>query len=67
MTTDAYIDATAGLLGLTIEPEWKPGVAKFLGLAAELAATLEAVPLDDGELVLAPVYTPPERGRSDDG
>lgn len=65
VTTEAYLDAAAGLLGLTIEPDWRPGVAKFLELAAEMAATLETVELDDGELVLAAVYTPPEAGRAE--
>lgn len=44
---DAWIDAVAPRLGLVIEPAWRPGVARFLGLAAGMAATLEAVDLGD--------------------
>ena len=61
---DAYIDAVSGAVGLTIAPEYRPGVAGFLKGAAELAALLEQVPLDDAELVLAPVFRLPG---SDDG
>jgi len=58
---DRYIDATSEAMGLSVQAAWRPGVAQFLGLAAEMAATLERVELDDAELHLAPVYTPPDR------
>jgi hypothetical protein len=57
---DAWIDATAPALGLAIDDAWRPGVVRFLGIAAEMAAILNAVELDDGEFALAPVYLPPE-------
>jgi len=60
--TEAYMEAAADLVGVEIHPDWRPGVATFLGLAADMAALLDQVELDDGELVQAPVYTPPETG-----
>jgi hypothetical protein len=57
---DAYIDAASAATGLAIAEAHRPGVARFLALAAEMAAVLEAVPLDDGELALAPVFAPPD-------
>ena len=62
---DAYIDAAAGLMGLAIAPDHRPGVRRFLGIAAEMAAVLDQVPLDDGALELAPAYLPPGRPRPD--
>ncbi|MTH79243.1 DUF4089 domain-containing protein [Paracoccus aestuariivivens] len=53
------MDAASAMVGLTIAGEYRPGVARFLAVAAEMAAILEAVPLDDAELALAPVYRPP--------
>ncbi|HEY0275499.1 MAG TPA: DUF4089 domain-containing protein [Paenirhodobacter sp.] len=60
MTDDAYIDAASALVGLSIAEPWRPGVRRFLQVAAEMAATLQAVPLDDGELALASVYRLPD-------
>ena len=60
MIRDGYIDAAAAMVGLTIAPQYREGVARFLGIAAEMAAILERVPLDDGELTLAPVFDPAE-------
>jgi 1-carboxybiuret hydrolase subunit AtzG-like len=57
---DAYLDAASALLGLEIADAQRPGVARFLALAAEMAAVLEAVDLDDAALELAPVYLPPD-------
>ena len=62
--TDAWIDAASAVVGLPIAEAWRPGVARFLALAAEMAATLESVDLGD-ELALAPVYLPPETPRHD--
>ena len=53
---EAHLDAAAGLVGLAIAEAWRPGVLRFLALAAEMAEAVEAVPLDEGELALAPVY-----------
>ena len=60
MPTTDHIDAVAELVGLRIEPEWRLGVERFLALAADMAAVLETVELDDGELIQAPVYAPPD-------
>jgi hypothetical protein len=57
---DAYIDAVAAAVGLAVAEADRPGVARFLALAAEMAAVLETVPLDDAELALAPVFLPPD-------
>jgi hypothetical protein len=59
---DAYIDSASAVVGLTIAEEYRPGVARFLALAAEMADLLDAVDLDDGELALAPVFLPPAAG-----
>lgn len=56
---DAHIDAMAPLAGLTVDEAHRPGVRLFLGIAADMAAILDDVPLDDAELALAPVYRPP--------
>jgi hypothetical protein len=58
---DDYIDAAAALIDLEIAQSYRPGVRSFLGLARDIAALLEAVPLNEDELALAPVYLPPER------
>jgi len=54
---EAWIDATAPVLGLTVEPAWRPGVAANLGRMAELADLVLAFPLADDE-DQAPVYRP---------
>jgi hypothetical protein len=59
---DAYIDSASAVVGLTIAEEYRPGVARFLALAAEMADLLDAVDLDDAELALAPVCLPPAAG-----
>lgn len=56
---DAWIKAVAPATGLTIAEEWRPGVCQFLGIAAEMAAMVQSVPLDDAELALAPVFLLP--------
>jgi hypothetical protein len=42
---EACCDATAAALGLPLAPEHRPGVLRYFGLAAEMAALVEAVPL----------------------
>jgi len=56
---EAYVDAAAGFLGLPIDEERWPGVLMFMRLAAEMAASLDAAPLDEDELAPLPVYLPP--------
>lgn len=59
MTQDSYITTVSAMVGLTIAEPHRPGVARFLSIAAQMAAVLEAVPLEDGELAMAPVYRLP--------
>ncbi len=40
--TEAFIDANAAVLGLTIAPEWKANVAMFVDVARGMAARIEA-------------------------
>jgi hypothetical protein len=63
---DAYIDTASAMVNLPIAGAYRPGVALSLALAAEMAAVLDRVPLDDGELALAAVYTPPRIGEAGD-
>lgn len=57
---EAQLDAMAALLALPVDPAHRPGVLRFLGLAAEMAAVLERVPLDPGSAPLAPVLCLPD-------
>ena len=43
---ETYVDAAAVALDLPIDPAHRPGVLRFFALAAEMAALVEAVPLD---------------------
>ena len=56
---DAYVDAMAPAVGLAIAAEWRPGVTRFLGLAAGMAATLAEVELGDDTLELDALLTLP--------
>ena len=60
MDLSAYLDAASEAIGLPIAPERRAGTLAFLALAADMAATLERVPLDDGALDLAPAFLPPD-------
>jgi hypothetical protein len=42
---EAYLDASAAALALPIAPEHRPGVLRYLALAADFAAQVDAVPL----------------------
>ena len=59
MDTERYMDAAAGLIDLPLAEECRPGVARFLDLAGEMAKVLERVPLDDAHLELGSVYKLP--------
>ncbi|MGF6525155.1 DUF4089 domain-containing protein [Variovorax sp. PvP013] len=55
---ETYVDAAAVALDLPLDPEHRPGVLRFFALAAEMAALVEAVPLDahaESAVVFAPV------------
>jgi len=60
----AHLDATAPALGLTITAEQRQGVIRFLGVAQAMAAIVQAAPIADDGLELAPVFRPgrPEPG-----
>lgn len=60
MDWDAYLDAASAAADLPVAPEHRPGALRFLVLAAEMAAALEAVPLDESDLSLAPVFRLPD-------
>ncbi len=53
---DAYIDASAKLLGLTIDPVWKDAVRANLAVTVRMGAIVAAFPLPD-EAEPAPVFT----------
>ena len=42
---EAYVDATAALLGLPLAAEHRPGVLRYFGLAAEMAELVNGLPL----------------------
>jgi hypothetical protein len=54
---DAYMDASAAVLGIAIAPEWRDAVRANLALSLRMAATVAAFPLED-EAEPAPVFTP---------
>ena len=54
---DAYLDAAASLLDLSIDPAHRPGVLLNLRRIAEMAALVMEFPLPD-EVEPAPVFTP---------
>ena len=58
MDHTAYIDAAAATLGLKITAEQRPGVSRFFGLAADMAALVNGLPLtpaDESGSVFQPV------------
>ena len=52
---DAYIDAAAKALGLTVQPDWKPAVRANLEVTLALAALVAEKELPD-EAEPAPVF-----------
>lgn len=55
--TEAFIDANAAVLGLTIAPEWKANVAMFVDVARGMALRIEATGAATASEA-APVFTP---------
>jgi hypothetical protein len=49
MDWDAYVDAQAALLGLPIAPEHRPGVVRYLQLAAGMAPRVTDFALAPGD------------------
>lgn len=60
----AHLDAMAPALGLCITPEQRQGVIRFLSVAQAMAEIVQAAPIADDALELAPVFRPgrPEPG-----
>lgn len=54
---EAFLDAAAPLLGLTVVPEWRAGVLGNLKVTARFAALVAEVPLDERDEP-APVFRP---------
>ena len=54
---DAYMDASAAVLGIAIDPAWRDAVRANLALSLRMAATVAAFPLED-EAEPTPVFTP---------
>ena len=53
---DAFIRAAAPALGLDLDEERIAAVAPYLAIAREMAELLEAAPVPEGTLALAPIY-----------
>ena len=61
MDFDAYLDAQSALLGLQITPEQRPGVLRYLQLAATMAPRVmdfKLTPADESGSVFVPVSPP---------
>lgn len=56
----AHAAAAAATVGLPIDPAHMPGVVRFLMLAADMAAILDAAPLHPDDDALAPVLRLPD-------
>ncbi|MBX3536648.1 MAG: DUF4089 domain-containing protein [Chelatococcus sp.] len=59
----AHLDAIAPALGLTITAEQRPGVIRFLATAEAMARIVQAVPVGEDTLELAPVFRPGQPGQ----
>ena len=61
MDFEAYVDAQSALLGLPITPEQRPGVVRYLQLAAGFAPRVmdfALTPADESGSVFVPVSPP---------
>lgn len=52
---DTYIDAAAAVLGLPIDPAWKPAVRASLDVSLKMARMVQEFPLPD-EIEPASIY-----------
>jgi len=43
---EAYVDAASAILDLNLEAAHRPGVLRYFALAADMAALVDAVPLE---------------------
>lgn len=53
-----HLDAMAPVLGLKIDPAWRPEVEQFLAVAARMAALVDGFPPDEELEHSAPVFRP---------
>lgn len=58
----AHLDAMAPALGLSITAEQRQGVIRFLSVAQAMAEIVQAAPIGDDTLELAPVFRPGRPG-----
>jgi len=61
MAHETYVDTTAALLGLPIAAEYRDGVIRYFGIAADMAALVMSMPLapeDESASVFIPVDAP---------
>ena len=61
MNFEAYVDAQSVLLGLPISPEQRPGVLRYVQLAATMAASVmdfKLTPADESGSVFLPISVP---------
>ena len=54
----AHLDAMGPALALTITTEQRPGVIRFLAAAQAMAEIVQAAPVAEDTLELAPVFRP---------
>ena len=52
---EKHVDHMAAVVGLTIEPEWRPSVVDNMAATAAVATLVTSFPLDD-HLEPAPVF-----------
>ncbi|WP_052738232.1 DUF4089 domain-containing protein [Robbsia andropogonis] len=65
---EAYMEAAAVTLGLPIDPAFRPGVLRYLDIAATMARQLDAIPLserDEPASRFEPVAAAPRPARRD--
>ncbi len=53
----AFLDVASALVGLDIQPEWKPNVASFLEMAGRMAEAIDATGASTS-VEAAPIFTP---------
>ena len=55
---EAYVDAAAAAIGLTLDARHRSGMIAYLGLAATMAAQLDAMPLGVADEPAGPAFVP---------
>ena len=58
---DTYFELMAKANGITINPEWHASIKSHLKVAEQMAAIVEAAPIDSNSLELASVFNPGEK------